>query len=86
MEAVAAWQAGVAILTTVRRWRSEQKVSPGKPLARVAVRAASTLAMQATAVAQDVKAACRIERLELAEDLSLEAGAVVLDAVEIAEA
>ncbi len=84
VEAIAAWQAGVAVLTTVRRWRSEEKVSPGKPLGRVAVRAHPDVAEKAAALDADIRAAARIEALEITPDDSLEAGAVVLDAAELA--
>jgi len=81
-EAVAAWDAGLALLTSVRRWRSEQKLSPGKPLSRVALRAAPTLIEKAAAVLDDIKAAGRIETLELAGDDALEGADVALDAAE----
>jgi len=86
VEAVANWQAGVALLTTVRRWRSEQKVSPGKPLGRVALRAHPEVAEKAGPTLDDVRAAARIDLLAIEPDAALEAGAVVLEAVALAEA
>jgi len=82
-ESVAAWDAGLAVLTAVRRWRSEQKLSPGKPLTRVVVRAATDVSAQAIAVLEDIKAAGRMENLELTTDESLASGEVVLDTAEL---
>ncbi len=84
-EATAAWDAGVSVLTAVRRWRSEEKVSPGKPLSRVEVRAGADVAASAAAVAEDVKAAARIAELVVTEDESLDPGAVALQSAELAE-
>jgi valyl-tRNA synthetase len=76
------WDAAVAVLTTVRRWRSEEKVSPGKPLARVAVTTTPSLAERLPRVLGDVRAAGRIERLDVSVDEALAEGEVRLDAVE----
>jgi valyl-tRNA synthetase len=81
-QAVGAWDAGLAVLTTVRRWRSEQKLSPGKPLAMVTVRAATEVATQATAVLADIMAAGRMEVLEITPDESLASGEVLLDSAD----
>ena len=81
-QAVTAWDAGLAVLTTVRRWRSEQKLSPGKPLAKVTVRAAAEVATQATAVLADIMAAGRMEVLEITPDESLASGEVFLDSAD----
>jgi valyl-tRNA synthetase len=62
-EAEAAGAAAVALLTAVRRWRSEQKVSPGRALRRVALEAGPRVLAQAARVADAVRAAGRIEDL-----------------------
>ena len=80
--AVAAWDAGITVLTTVRRWRSEQKLSPGKPLARVALRAAEDVAARSEAVRDDIRAAGRIETLVIEAQEGLEAGTVELVSAE----
>jgi hypothetical protein len=69
----------VALLTAVRRWRSENKVSPGVALAEVALRAARDVAERADTVRDDVRAAGRIERLEAAPDEALAAGTAAVD-------
>jgi valyl-tRNA synthetase len=79
------WDAAVAVLTATRRWRSEEKVSPGKPLSRVAVRTTPDLAARLPRVEDDIRAAGRIADLDVATDDALDAGAVALDAVERAE-
>jgi valyl-tRNA synthetase len=84
-EAETAGTAAVALLTGVRRWRSEHKVSPGKPLASVALRAAPAVCEQARTVLADVKAAGRIETLRLEPAADLEADAVRVEAVEIGD-
>ncbi len=82
--ATAAWDAGVAVLTVTRRWRSESKISPGKPLSLVRVQAASDVAALAPEFHDDVRAAGRIETLEIVADESLAAGEAVLESAELA--
>jgi valyl-tRNA synthetase len=85
-EALPAWDAAVAVLTAVRRWRSEQRVSPGKPLARVRVRVAPATAAQAAPMEDAVRAAGRIGTLEVEADEGLAPGEAVLEAAEPAAA
>ncbi len=80
------WDAAIAVLTTVRRWRSEEKLSPGKPLSRVAVRIAPDIADRLPRVQDDVRAAGRMELLDVAPDSALEKGDVQLDAAELPSA
>ncbi|MDA1194916.1 MAG: valine--tRNA ligase [Planctomycetota bacterium] len=84
-EARAAWDAGLAVLTVARRWRSESKVSPGKPLARVRLRAAPDVVAHVGAVEAAVRAAGRIAVLEIAADPALPVGGTALEQVEPAE-
>jgi valyl-tRNA synthetase len=70
-DAEAAGLAAVALLTAVRRWRSERKLSPGKPLARARIEAGAHVLHHVGAVLADVRAAGRIGDLvvEAADDL-----------------
>ena len=83
--AAAAWDAGLALLTSTRRWRSENKVSPGKPLALARLRAAPDVAERSAGVLDDVKAAGRIQTLEITIDEGLPTGETALDLAEVAE-
>jgi valyl-tRNA synthetase len=75
-EAEAAGDAAVALLTAVRRWRSEQKLSPGKPLHDVVLEAGSAVAARFDAVKADVEAAGRIHGLTIEAGEGLDADEV----------
>jgi valyl-tRNA synthetase len=72
-EAPAAGDLAVRVLSLVRRWRSERKVSPGKaiPKARVTLSRAAVDAFRA--VEPDVRSAGRLDVLELAASADAEA-------------
>jgi valyl-tRNA synthetase len=59
-----AGEAAVTLLTAIRRWRSENKVSPGRRLLRVEVVARPETLEHLPAVEADVRAAGRLDRLE----------------------
>jgi valyl-tRNA synthetase len=80
-EAEADGEAALAVLTALRRWRSEHGVSPGKALASARVRAATGLAERFARVREPVLAAGRVARLDLEADAALAAGFVALDEV-----
>ncbi len=61
----------LALLTAVRRWRSEQKLSPGVPLAEATLEVGSALAPHVAAVEADVKAALRVGALAVRADPTL---------------
>ena len=82
----AAGKAAVAILTAIRRWRSEQKVSPGKPLASAHLRAAPDIAAHTASIEEAVTAAGRVATLLITEGASLEASTVEIDSIEVADA
>ena len=83
--AKAAGDAAVAVLTAIRRWRTEQKLGGGKPLSFARVRAHPDVAT-ALATAQDaVIAAGRLVELTVAPDDALDAGTVVVDEAAVAE-
>lgn len=65
--ALLAWDTAVRALSAVRRWRSENKVSPGKPLGRVRFHLPSADAARFGDVAADVRSACRVLALETAQ-------------------
>jgi valyl-tRNA synthetase len=73
--------AAVAVLTAVRRWRSENKVSPGVPLARAKLKAGAGAAAQWRSLADDVKAALRVAELDVEGDAALGADAVLVSSV-----
>jgi valyl-tRNA synthetase len=73
--------AAVAVLTAVRRWRSENKVSPGTPLARAHLKAGAGAAAQWRPLAGDVRAALRVADLLVEADAALAADAVTVAAV-----
>ena len=75
----------VELLTAVRRWRSEEKVSPGKRLARVVLAVGPDHAARAAAVHEAVTAAGRIEDLRVQPDPDLGPEEVRLLEVEPAE-
>lgn len=77
-EATAAGETAVAVLTAVRRWRSEQKLSPGRALERVEIRAGAEICARFEAVREAVLAAGRIRELELQADANLAADAVAI--------
>jgi valyl-tRNA synthetase len=66
-----AGEAAVHLLTAVRRWRSENKVSPGKRLARVVLRAPSSLLAHLPSVDAELRAAARIDDLATVPDDAL---------------
>ena len=68
----------LALLTAVRRWRSEQKLSPGVPLAEATLEVGSALAPHVAAVESDVKAALRVGVLAVRLDPALAPDAVRL--------
>jgi valyl-tRNA synthetase len=70
--------AALALLTAVRRWRSEQKLSPGVPLAQAHVRIDPALATHVPAVLGDVKAALRLADLVVEPEPTLSAGGATL--------
>ncbi len=77
-----AWDVGVAVLSGVRRWRSEHKVSPGKPLPRVRATLPPGALGRFAEVEADVRSAARIATLEAVagpEDLA-EARVEILEA------
>jgi valyl-tRNA synthetase len=55
----------VAVLTLVRRWRSERKVSPGKAIPRARLTLAPDAADTFRSVEPDVRSAGRVEALEV---------------------
>jgi valyl-tRNA synthetase len=55
----------VAVLGLIRRWRSEQKVSPARPIPRVAVTLPPVGMAMFAAIADDVVAAGRVEAFDL---------------------
>ncbi len=77
-DAEADGQAAVAVLTAIRRWRSEQKLSPGKPLARAHLNVASEGFARFDGVREAVRAAGRVETLDIDHDDALPAGEVRL--------
>jgi valyl-tRNA synthetase len=74
--------AAVALLTSVRRWRSENKVSPGRRLRRARLRAGAEVLRRLGAVADEVRAAARVDDLVVVPDPALAVADVALDAVE----
>jgi valyl-tRNA synthetase len=70
-DAEAAGAAALTLLTHVRRWRSENKVSPGVPLAEVVIRVGTDLERSSRTVLDDVRAAARIACLEVQADPAL---------------
>lgn len=81
-DAEAAGAAGVVLLTAVRRWRSEQKLSPGKPLERVHMKAAPDVFARLGEIEEAVRAAGRIEALVVDAAEDLEAGTTEILEVE----
>ena len=69
----------------VGRWRSEEKVSPGKPLARVALAVGKDHHARVAAIREAVTAAGRIADLEIEEAADLGPEEVRLLAVERAD-
>jgi valyl-tRNA synthetase len=63
---LAAFALATDVLSRVRRWRSEHKVSPGKPLARVRLALPPAIAASFAEVEADVRAAGRVGVLEAA--------------------
>lgn len=84
-EAEADGRAAVALLTAIRRWRSESKISPGKKLAHTRLRAAEDVATRLERVRGAVCAAGRVKALDVQPDGSLDDGTVVLDDAELEE-
>ncbi len=80
-QAQAAGDAAVAVLTAVRRWRSEQKVSPGRSLTHVQIRAGAEVCSHFEAVREPVLAAGRIHELTLRADEALEPDAVKVESI-----
>ena len=70
------------MLTAIRRWRSEQKVSPGRPLRRVRLGAGKDVHQRLDAARGAVRAAGRVEDLLLEEDLALDGFGVTILEVE----
>ena len=60
-----AWDVAVRALSGVRRWRSENKVSPGKPLGRVRLTLPAADASTFASVEADVRSAGRVLALEI---------------------
>ncbi|MDJ0975930.1 MAG: valine--tRNA ligase [Planctomycetota bacterium] len=77
--------AAVSVLTAIRRWRSEQKISPGKKLASARLRASADVAGRFERVAPAVRAAGRVADLTVETDESLPAGEVALEDAELDE-
>jgi valyl-tRNA synthetase len=63
--------AAVSILTAIRRWRSEHKLSPGAPLSLASLKAGSAVTLHLPRILDDVRAAGRISALTLSPDPSL---------------
>ena len=76
--------AALAVVTAVRRWRTEAKLGVGKPLKDVRVRAAPAVAERFDGVREAVQAAARLLDVTLATDEDLPAGEAVLDAATVA--
>ena len=62
--ALLAWDAAVRSLAALRRWRSEHKVSPAKPIPRARLTLPAALHARWEEVARDVSAAARVTALE----------------------
>lgn len=76
--ALAGGEAAIAVLTAVRRWRTEQKVGPGRPLATVHLRAGSAVCAHVERVREAVLAAGRIQALRVEAGADLEPGDVAV--------
>jgi valyl-tRNA synthetase len=83
--AAAQGAAAVAVLTAVRRWRSENKLSPGVPLARAHLKAGAGAAAEWRPLAGDVKAALRVAELTVEDDAALGTDAVIVASVTTAQ-
>ena len=76
--------AALAVVTAVRRWRTEAKVGAGKPLIGVRLAVAEDVAARLGRVREAVMTAARLQDLTLAADAALPAGDARLDAAEVA--
>jgi valyl-tRNA synthetase len=64
--ALPAWRVAVEALSGVRKWRSENKVSPAKPIPKARVRLPAAAAALWLEVEADVRSAGRVEAFEVA--------------------
>ena len=79
--ALLAWDTAVRALSAVRRWRSENKISPGKPLGRVRFDLPAADAKVFAAVQADVRSAGRVLAVEttVGSEAASEVAVVVLE-------
>ncbi len=80
-------EAAVALLTAIRRWRSEQKLSPGKPLASVRLGAGPGVLERLAAAEGAVRAAGRVKDLSVEADAAQDpTGVVIIDVERVEDA
>ncbi len=79
--ALVAWDVAVRALSGVRRWRSENKVSPGKPLGRVRLALPTADVATFASVEADVRSAGRVLALDTvpAAEGATEIGVTILE-------